>query len=127
MPNRQDIEQLLTALYAARVEGSLERLCALFASDAHFKIAGASDGKPIAIDAHGSGEIRPWLSMMVKTFKLSNQRILSMVIEQERASVHWRADIHSRITGVMVPTELIDMVSVRDKHIQSYIEFFVPS
>jgi ketosteroid isomerase-like protein len=35
-------------------------------------------------------------------------------------------DIHSKITGALVPTELVDLIEVRDGHIVSYTEFFVP-
>jgi ketosteroid isomerase-like protein len=38
--------------------------------------------------------------------------------------VHWRANIHSKITGATVPTELVDLVEVRNGRIVSYIEFF---
>lgn len=127
MTERQAIEQLLQELYAARVEGQLERLCALFASDARFRIAGSSNGKPIAISARGMSDIRPWLAMLLKTFKLSRHEILSRVIEGAQAAVYWRADIHSKITGVVVPTELVDLVEVRGAKITSYVEFFVPS
>jgi len=127
MTDRQAIEQLLGELYSARIDGQLERLCALFASDARFRIAGSSNGKPIAISARGIGDIRPWLAMLLKTFKISRQEVLSRVIEGEAAAVYWRADIHSKITGVVVPTELVDMVEVRGGRITSYVEFFVPS
>jgi len=40
--------------------------------------------------------------------------------------IHWRAHIHSKITGVVVPTELVDMVEVRNGRISSYFELFVP-
>jgi len=40
--------------------------------------------------------------------------------------VHWRADIHSRITGAVVSTELIDLIEVRAGRILSYTEYFVP-
>lgn len=126
MTDRQKTQRLLDALYAARVEGRLDALCALFCSDARFQIAGASDGKPIAIAATGAGDIRPWLSVLLKTFKLANHAILSTVIEDERAAVHWRADIHSKVTGAVVPTELVDLIEVRDARIASYREFFVP-
>lgn len=126
MADRDKMEQLLRELYAARVEGPLDRLCGLFARDAHFTIAGTSDGKPVAIDARGIGQIRPWLAMLVKTFKLANQEILSMTIDGPRAAVHWRAEIHSRITGVVVATELVDLLVIQDGPINSYIEFFVP-
>ncbi len=124
--NRLEIEKLLGDLYAARTEGLLDPLCALFAADAAFKIAGASDGKPIAITARGSAEIRTWLAVMLKTFKLSRYQQLSMVIDGTRAAVHWRVDIHSKITGVVVPTELVDVLEVAGGRIMSYREFFAP-
>ena len=124
--NRLEIEQLLTELHAARTEGQLDRLCALFAPDASFKIAGASDGKPIAIAAHGTREIRTWLAVMLKTFKLSRYQLLSVVIDGARAAAHWRVDIHSKITGVVVPTELVDLVEVSEGRITAYREFFAP-
>jgi ketosteroid isomerase-like protein len=124
--NRLEVEKLLGEVYAARTEGQLDRLTALFTADATFKIAGASDGKPIAISARGAAEIRTWLSVMLKTFKLGRFEMLSMVVEGTRAAVHWRVDIHSKITGVVTPTELVDVVEVRGGKVSSYKEFFAP-
>jgi ketosteroid isomerase-like protein len=126
MTKRLEIEKIVKDLHAARVEGRLDSLCALFAAGATFRIAGASDGKPIAIAAKGSVEIRPWLALMLKTFKLNEYQLLSLVIEDARAAAHWRVDIHSKITGVVVPTELVDLVEVVDGRITSYREFFAP-
>jgi ketosteroid isomerase-like protein len=126
MTDRRDMEQLLHELHAARIEARLEPLCALFAEDARFRIAGSSDGKPIAIAARGITAIRPWLTTLLKTFKLTDYLLLSRVIEGERAALHWQAAIHSRITGVTVSTELVDLVEVRNGRILSYVEFFVP-
>lgn len=124
---RAEFEKLLSKLYAARAAGELEPLCALFAADALFKISGSSDGKPIAISARGTEEVRSWLSVLVKTFRITRHEILSMVIDGPRAAVHWRASIHSRITGASVPTELVDLVETRDGRIGSYVELFVPA
>ena len=124
---RAEFEKLLSKLYAARAAGELEPLCALFAADALFKISGSSDGKPIAISARGTEEVRSWLSVLVKTFRITRHEILSMVIDGSRAAVHWRASIHSRITGASVPTELVDLVETRDGRIGSYVELFVPA
>ncbi|MDB6091358.1 MAG: hypothetical protein JWN85_4142 [Gammaproteobacteria bacterium] len=127
MTDRLQIEQLLRELHAARMTGQLDRLCALFAADATFRIAGASDGKPIAIAASGIEEVRAWLGVMLKTFKLTHYRLLSVVIDGARATIHWQVDIHSKITGVVVPTELVDLVEVSGAHIISYREFFAPA
>ena len=49
------------------------------------------------------------------------------LIEGTRAAVHWRVDIHSKITGIVVPTELVDVVEVSGGKVSSYKEFFAPS
>ena len=126
MTDRLQVEQLVRELHTARLEGDLERLCALYADDARLRIAGSTDGKPIAIAAAGIAEIRPWLSILVKTFRLTQYTILSLSIDVPRAAAHWRVDIHSKITGVVVPTELVDLIEVRGERITSHTEFFVP-
>ncbi len=126
MSNRLEIERLLRELYAARLGGDLEALCRTFAKDSRLEIAGASSASPMAIKAAGLGEIRTWLALLVKTFQLSDQEILSMIIDGEAAAVHWRATIRSKITGATVLTELVDVVRVREGRIASYTEFFVP-
>lgn len=126
MTDRLQVERLVRELHAARVEGDLERLCRVLAPDARLRIAGSGDGKRIALDASGMSVIRPWLSVLVKTFKLSRYQLLSLTVEDSRAAAHWRVDIHSKITGVIVPTELVDVIEVRDGCIASLIEFFVP-
>lgn len=126
MSERQKIDKLLRDLYAARVGADLDALIGLFAQDARFRIAGTGDGKPIAISANGREQIRPWLGLLVKTFRISSHEIHAMIIEGAGAAVHWEAQIHSKVTGAIVPTEFVDLVTVRDRLISSYIEFFVP-
>jgi len=126
MTERRQVEELLRRLHTARLEANLEQLCSLFSSDARMRIQGTSDGKPIAIEARGSEQIRPWLSVLVKTFRLRDYRLLSLTIEGERAAAHWQVNIHSKITGALVATELVDLIEVRDGHIADYVEFFVP-
>ena len=74
----------------------------------------------------GADEYRPLLAIMINTFKLSDEQILSLVIDGAKAGVHWRAKIFSRLTGTTVLTDLVDMIEIRDGRIGSYIEFFAP-
>jgi len=126
MTDRLEIERLLRQLYAARMNGDLDAVCRTFANDAKFQIAGAGTASPIAVTSIGVNQFRPLLRLMIKSFKLSDQTILSMIIEEFKAAVHWRATIYSTITGTTVPTELVDLVEVRNGRIASYIEFFAP-
>ena len=126
MAERVVAERLIQQLHGARVGNDLAGLCRLFADQGRFEIVGASTDKPIAIRATGIEEFRPWLAMMVKVFRLSDYSLLSLVVEWPRASVHWRADIYSKVTGVTIPTELIDLVELSENRILSYTEFFAP-
>lgn len=126
MTDRSIAGQLVHELHAARMAGSLERLCGVFTPEASLRIAGTSDGKPIAIAASGTAEIRTWLAMLVKAFRLSDYRLQTLVIDGAHIAAHWRVDIHSKITGAIVPTELVDLIEVSDGRIASLAEFFVP-
>jgi ketosteroid isomerase-like protein len=125
--NRLEIERLLRELYAARVRGDIDAVCQSFSNDARFEIAGASPpATPVAVTAAGAGEFRALLRLMVKSFTLDDQNILSMIIDGHKAAVHWRARVHSRITGTSVPTELVDIIEVGERgRITRYTEFFI--
>jgi ketosteroid isomerase-like protein len=119
-------ERIIQQLHAARLGGDLAGMCRVFADDGRYEILGASADKSIAIRAKNLAEFRPWLSMMVKVFRLSNYQLLSLTVEMPRAVAHWRADIFSKVTGVTVPTELVDVVQVDGDRIATYTEFFAP-
>ncbi len=126
MTERAVAQRIVRELHMARVGGDLAGMCRLFADDGRFEIAGASADKPIAIRAQGLAEFRPWLAMMTKVFRLSDYKLISLIVESPRVAAHWRVDILSKVTGVTVPTELVDLIELRDERIQSYSEFFVP-
>lgn len=120
------LSEIIQRLHQARLAGDLPAMCRLFASEGRFEIRGASADKPIAITADRLSDFRPWLGMMVKAFRLSQYAVVSTVREEPRIAVRWRADIYSKVTGVTVPTELIDLAEVHDGRIIQYSEFFVP-
>jgi ketosteroid isomerase-like protein len=119
-------QRIIEKLHAARVAGDLAGMCRLFADTGRFEILGASADKPIAIQAVDLAGFKPWLAMMVKVFKINNYAVLSTVVEWPRATAHWRADIYSKVTGITVRTELVDIVEVSEDRILSYTEFFAP-
>jgi ketosteroid isomerase-like protein len=118
------IDRLLRELYAARQSGDLDGVCRAFATDAKFQIAGGSENSPIGIKAAGIKEFRPLLALMIKTFKLRGLTIRTMNVEGDEATVRWQANIRSRITGATVPTEMIDLIEVRDGRIVNFNEIF---
>jgi ketosteroid isomerase-like protein len=123
---RQLAEHLIQQLHTARLGGDLAGMCRVFADDGRYEILGAGADKSIAIRAKNLAEFRPWLAMLVKVFRLSNYQLLSLTVEMPRAVAHWRADIYSKVTGVTVPTELVDVVQLNEDSIATYTEFFAP-
>src|SRR5947209_13341438 len=119
IPDRQNSERLLRDLYAARASGDLAGVYDKFLPGARFQITGASHSTPLAVTAVGAKEYRPLLAIMIKTFKLTDQEIVSLVIDGSKAAVHWRAKIFSRLTGTTVLTELVDVIEIRDGRIGS--------
>jgi ketosteroid isomerase-like protein len=126
MTSRAETEILLRELYAARVRGDLAGVFRLFTATAKFEIASASYGSPTAVNSSGAEELRPLLTLLIRAFRVSDQAILSLIIDGSNAAVRWRARVFSRITGVTAPTEFIDIVEVDGGRIASFIEFFVP-
>jgi ketosteroid isomerase-like protein len=118
------IDRLLRELYAARLSGDLDRMCRAFSADAKFQIASGSATSPVSVKAAGVKEFRPLLALMIKTFKLGALTISTMKVEGDQATVRWQANVRSQITGATVPTEMIDLVEVRDGRIVNFNEVF---
>ncbi len=125
MMGRTGIDHLMREFYAARVRGDLDAVCRSFSADARFKIRSANNARPVAIQADGADEFLPLLALLFKTFRLGDFAILAMTIEGAEATVHWRASVRSKITGATVPTELIDIVKIRDGCIVDFDEVYV--
>jgi ketosteroid isomerase-like protein len=123
---RSVAERIIHQLHTARVAADLAGMCRVFAPDGHFEILGASADKSVAIRAGSLAEFRPWLAMMVKIFRINNYELLSLVVEWPRATAHWRADIFSKVTGVTIATELVDIVRLSEDRVLTYTEFFAP-
>lgn len=126
MSERLVAERAIQQLHAARLGGDLAGMCRIFADEGRYEILGAGADKSIAIRANNLAEFRPWLSMLVKVFRLSNYQLLSLTVEIPRVVAHWRVDIFSKVTGVTVPTELVDVVQLDGERIAAYTEFFAP-
>jgi ketosteroid isomerase-like protein len=123
MTQRNDIEALLRDAYAARKSGNVAAITKMFADNAHFELAGAPQASPIALRCTDRDAFQTVIAGLVKTFEFLDHEILSMIIEGNRAAVHWRSRMRSGITGEEVVTELVDLVTVENGKITSFLEF----
>jgi ketosteroid isomerase-like protein len=123
MADRDQIENLIRKMYAARVAGDIETLGLIFAEDATFQIAGSAEASPIAALVKGHAGIMAQLQTHIDSFELSDFTILEMLIDGDKATVRWRATIHHAATGQTFSTELADFIAVAGGEVVSFIEF----
>jgi ketosteroid isomerase-like protein len=123
MTERSRVEKLLTDTYAARKRGDLDAVCACFADNPCFVMAGAREASPIAVQCTDGATFRTIMSGLIATFEWLDHEILATIIDGGKAAVHWRGRIRSTITGEEVVTELVDVITVEGGKIQSLIEF----
>jgi ketosteroid isomerase-like protein len=123
MTDRAEIERIIKAAYAGRKAGDLDAISKVFASDARFQVAGSSVASPAALKAEGAKAMQATLKEMITVFEWIDQEILSMVVEGNKAAVHWRGTIRSTATGETVRTELFDLFEIDGGRISSLIEF----
>ncbi len=123
MMQRGEIEKTIRDAYAARKKGDIDAILKFFTEDARFQLAGAYTASPVAVQTAGTGQLKAALTAMVGIFEWLEQDIQTVIIEGEKAAVHWRGKIRSTLSGETVQTDLVDLVEMRDGRICSFIEF----
>jgi ketosteroid isomerase-like protein len=120
---RTTIERTIKDAYAARKRGDVDSIVKMFTDDAHFQLAGAYVTSPVAVETMSSGDLKAALTALVATFEWLEQDIQSILVEGDKAAVHWRGKIRSTVTGEIVDTELVDLFELKDGRISSFVEF----
>jgi ketosteroid isomerase-like protein len=117
------MEKTLREAYAARQRGDTDAIVQLFTPDARFVMSGSSQMSPVAMRVEGAEPFRTALAGMIKTFIIEDHQVVSIVVDGNRAAVHWRATIRSSVTGDRLQSDLCDLVEFRDGRIASFVEF----
>jgi ketosteroid isomerase-like protein len=122
MNSRNEIEQTLREVYAARKRGDLDGLGRVFAPNARFQLAG-SNASPVATKVVGAEQYRALFAGLIKTFEVLDYTIVTMLIDGNSAAVQWRAKLRSSINGQTVETDLFDLIEVEGGQVTSFLEF----
>ena len=119
MSDRTEIEGLVRALYAARVGNDIATVDRLFADDAEFEILGRN---PAAVRTTGRRNIVAAAEALMKSFVMDDLAIVALLIDGNRAAVHWRVTVKSAASRNPVPTDMIDIVTIENGKIVSLTE-----
>ena len=121
MTSRAEIESTLKALYAAREKGDVDGVMKDVADDAAFELNGRGTGVPgMGTLTKGKAAIRSAVQELVDNFRFRNWKPVSFIVDGEKVSLHWTADITFVHTGKSDKFDVVDAVTFRDGKIVNF-------
>ncbi len=121
--DRNETEEFVKKLYAARVDGDMEALAEAFAEDARFQVAGSPEASMLATFIEGHDGVMALIRTMVDSFALEDFTILDLVVEGNKVAIRWGATVRNVSSGDVYTTELADFIELKDGKVKTFIEF----
>ena len=112
---RQHDSRSDTSTYKARVRGDLEGTVANFADDAVFDFNGQGVGLPnMGTAVRGKPAIRLLMTEFIDAFRMSDWEEVSLVVEGDKAALHWRGTVTFTQNGRSEKFDVFDLLTFRD-------------
>jgi ketosteroid isomerase-like protein len=114
MAERGHIEQVIRALYAARIADDIEGTLKDVAEDGVFKMNARGlpvEGAGTSID--GKGAVREAVAALIKDWKFEDWTERSLLVDGDRAALHWQANVTNRNTGKRALMDGLDLITFR--------------
>ncbi|BAQ17071.1 nuclear transport factor 2 family protein [Methyloceanibacter caenitepidi] len=118
-----DMEAFLRGFYAARIEGDVEAVGAMFADDARFRIVGSPEFSMLATSVHGREAIMGLFRTISDSFGLDEFSMEDLLVDGNRAAIRWSARVQNITSGDTFTTELADFIEIDGGKIISLNEF----
>lgn len=118
MTTRAHIESTVRSIYAARVRGDLNEVLAGFADDAVFALNGrGTKVASLSTASKGKAAIRPLMRELIDTWRFDDWKELALLVDGERALLHWTARVTCLPTKKTEQFEVFDLITFRDGEI----------
>jgi ketosteroid isomerase-like protein len=123
MSDRAEVENVLRAVYAARVRGDVDEIMRQLDPDVHFEIAGDPGASPVPGIVRGVSALRPHIAELIRLFRFDRYDLLSTLVDGAKASARVRVRITSTQTGVSADSEIADFIELKNGRISSYLQY----
>ncbi|CAN5519280.1 hypothetical protein BH10PSE6_BH10PSE6_50770 [soil metagenome] len=121
MTSRAQIEQVIGALYEARLREDAEATIRDFADDGVFTMNAKGTGAPGAGEpVVGKPALKTALAQLIATWKFDDWQKISLMVDGEKALLHWRARVTCAQTGKGEVFDCFDVITFRDGKIVDY-------
>ena len=119
---RDDYERLITTFYENRLANDAEACLAHFSPTAAFRLVGTplppADAPPPSPDA-----VRRQVTDMVHTWEWKKFDLQSIVIDGDRAAIHYRLTTAFKPTRDVMTTDVVDLMTFAGGKVTSFVEF----
>lgn len=123
MENAAPVRAIVEGFYRSRLANDVDECLKYFAPDANCRIAGSPEASPVAVSANDESSLRRHLSELIAAWDWRAHEVESMTVDGDRAAVHFRLTTAFKPTGDVVSTEVVDLFTVRNGKIVSFVEF----
>jgi ketosteroid isomerase-like protein len=124
MSDRQQVIDIITAGYAARVRGDLDGVMQAFCDDACFRLNTGPAEPLLSKSVDTRSALRTAMGELIDNFHFSDMKVLDCIVEGQKAAVHSRMTVRAKSTGNVIVTELFDLIELKDGKIVSFTQFF---
>ena len=115
MTSRSHIEQAVRALWNARLHNDLDGMMNLLAEDAVYAMNARGTGVPaLSSPTKGKAAIREVFRELMDMWHFDNWREVSLLIDGEKAFLHWTARARCVPTNKSGDFDVFDAVTFRD-------------
>ncbi len=122
--DRDAFGSMIKGAYAARARGDLDGLMAIFHENGVFSINGAGTGVDIlAKPARGRQAVASVIGELMQTWRFDNWRERSLVVDGDRAVLHWSADVTCIPTGQSAHLDVVDVFTLKDGKVAEFRQF----
>jgi ketosteroid isomerase-like protein len=123
MTERAAVEALIRDAYAARHRGDLDALMEYLHPDCSYRLAGGPEAAEVFSQPDGHLAVREQMAGLIATYVFSNIEELALMVEGDRATLYWRADVVCLPTGRTGSFEIMDLITVADGKVASVTQF----
>ena len=115
MTSRAQIEQMIDALYVARVQGNVDETIKNVAEDATMLINAKGVGlEGLGTPIRGRAAIRSAVAKLIEDWRFADWQRVDLVVEGEKAMLHWRAHVTCVPTSKSEVFDCFDVITFRD-------------
>lgn len=123
MTERAAVAELIHNAYAARHRGDLDGLMSCFHEQCSYRLAGGPQACEVFVQPDGHAAVRAQMAGLIATYAFSNIEELALMVDGDRATLHWRADVICLPTGRTGSFEIMDVVTIADGKLTSVTQF----